>query len=138
MQATKIINNVDRFTNYFTKYGRNKNNLLNDLKNAGYNEFRERTLKDKSQVLLAYKDNQPLASYAFRLFPNLSMIQKSTSSTKILSFIKINLKRITKLFVNEKGEEVKEYSKNLRYENNRLSETHEEFMITKKISTLKK
>ena len=30
MQATKIINKVDRFTNYFTKYGRNKNNLLND------------------------------------------------------------------------------------------------------------
>ena len=68
MQATKIIGNIDRFKNLFTKYGRNKNAVIDKLKKHGYDEFRERTLKDKSQVMLAYRGSKKLADFAFRFF----------------------------------------------------------------------
>ncbi len=122
MQATKIIGKFDRFTNSFTKYGRNKNKLLQELKKQGFSEFRERNLKDKSQVLLAYKNGKNLAEYAFRLYPDLSMIQKYISKSYALINFPLSRIKINKMYINPKGQNIFEKSTCSRYLNGKLTE----------------
>ena len=122
MQATKIIGKFDRFTNSFTKYGRNKNEIMKRLEKRGFSEFRERTLKDKSQVLLAYKEGKNLAEYAFRLYPNLSMIQKYISKSYALINFPLSRIKINKMYIDPKGKNLFEKSTCSRYLNKKLTE----------------
>ena len=122
MQATRIIGNFDKFTNSFTRYGRNKNFIIQELKDSGFSEFRERTLKDKSQVLLAYKEGKNLAEYAFRLYPNLSMIQKYISKSYALINFPLSRIKINKMYIDPKGKNLFEKSTCSRYLNKKLTE----------------
>ena len=114
---TKIIGSVDILTNKFTKFGRERNNLIHELEERGYRHFRERVLKDKSRVLLAYKPGKNLAECAFRLYPDLAMEQKTYSKKHFLSPNNSTEISISKIFANNKGEEIKEIQKKIRTDN---------------------
>ena len=138
MQATKIIGKFDRFTNSFTKYGRNKNEIMKRLEKRGFSEFRERTLNDKSQVMLAYRGSKRLADYAYRFFPDLS-IEKKESGKKTAFFSRsISVQKIWKSLKDNKGNLIREYLKKIRYENGvfvekeeRINDLVKDFLIVK-------
>lgn len=117
MSATKIIGNIDVFKNGFTRYGRNKNYLMQQLKDYGFSEFRERTLKDKSQVMLAYRGSKKLADFAFRFFPDLSIEQKNIKRMQAYFINSHKLQIISKSLHDKKGKLVNDYIKKMRYEN---------------------
>ena len=125
MQTTKIIGNIDRFKNSFTKYGRNKNAIMNKLKEQGYNEFRERTLKDKSQVMLAYRGSKKLADFAFRFFPDLSIEQKYSGFKRAFFRNTIKVQKIIKALHDGNGKLINDYTKKMRYENGEFVEKEE-------------
>ncbi|MBE7710857.1 MAG: hypothetical protein E7Z92_01820 [Cyanobacteria bacterium SIG31] len=117
---TKIIGSVDILTNKFTKFGRERNNLIHELEEIGYRQFRERVLKDKSRVLLAYKPGKDLAGCAFRLYPDLAMEQKTYSKKHFLLPNNPTEISISKIFANNKGEATKEIHKKIRTDNKGL------------------
>lgn len=115
MSATKIISNTDKFMNLFTCYGRNKNKVINRLEKRGFSEFRERTLKDNSQVLLAYRTPKNLATYAYRFFPDLSMVKKESGIKRAFWQYLIELNQVRKTVIDKKGKMIKEYLQRLRF-----------------------
>ena len=129
---TRIISSADRFKNAFTKYGRNKNNLLKNLEKHGFTQFREKSLKDKSQVLLANKPGDNIRGYAFRLFPDLSMEQKYIDIKDALFSIPIKMLKITKIFADKSGKAIKEHSKKILYQNNTFIDKEERIWDIKK------
>ena len=127
MQATKIIGKFDRFTNSFTKYGRNKNEIMKRLEKRGFSEFRERTLNDKSQVMLAYRGSKRLADYAYRFFPDLSIEKKESGKKRAFFSRSISVQKIWKSLKDKRGNLISEYCKRMRYENDVFIEKEERF-----------
>lgn len=127
MQATKIIGKFDRFTNSFTKYGRNKNEIMKRLEKQGFSEFRERTLNDKSQVMLAYRGSKRLADYAYRFFPDLSIEKKESGKKRAFFSRSISVQKIWKSLKDKRGNLISEYYKRMRYENDVFMEKEERF-----------
>ncbi len=143
MKTTKIISNVDIFKNSFTRYGRNKNYLMQQLKDYGFSEFRERTLKDKSQVMLAYKADKDLAEFSCRIFPDSSMVQKYILYRNYMFSFPVKIQRISKIFIKKNGKTENEYIKRMVYEKGMFTKKEEkiDFMdkdvLVKKVESVK-
>ena len=117
MSITKIINNNDRFLNVFTRNGRNKNKIIKRLERQGFSEFRERTLKDNSQVMLAYKAGNKLAESVYRFFPDLSRREKFIDKGHAFFSKEIKVHLISKNLRDKAGNILKSSKKKMRYEN---------------------
>lgn len=143
MSATKIIGNIDVFKNGFTRYGRNKNYLMQQLKDYGFSEFRERTLKDKSQVMLAYKAGKDFAEFSCRNFPDSSMVQKYILYRNYNFTFPALVQRISKIFIGKDGKTENEYIKRIVYEKGVFAKKEEKFdfrdkdVLIKKIESVK-
>ena len=125
MQVTKVIGKIDIFKNKFTTQGRSENCLILQLKDLGFSEFRERTLKDKSKVMLAYKSSKKLAEFACRIFPDLSIEQKYIKHMSAFFKNSRKLQIISKTLQDKYGETTKEYTKKMRYLNDVFIEKDE-------------
>ena len=119
--ATRIIGATDKMMNLFSRYGRERNNLFSELKQAGINHIRERKLSDNSRVILGYKkESSSRANYAFKVNPNLTMEQKTiTNRTMFLPFQNL-IKTITRVFTDNKGNLTKFEEKIVKYINNSI------------------
>lgn len=116
---TRIIGASDRFVNLFTKYGRNRNHLFNELERKGMEHIVERKLDNNSRVILAYKDRYAKrCSYAFKVNPDLSLEQKTYFPIKIMLPRK-TCKRIDKIFADTNGNRIKQNTKSVTYINNK-------------------
>ncbi len=119
--VTRVIGFGDRLVNIFTKYGRNRNHLFKELKSNGINHIRERKLPDNSRVILGYKnESSKKADYAFMVKPDLTLEQKTVSSSYILNGLGDTNLYISKVWADNTGEKVKEEFRNLKYRNNRI------------------
>lgn len=127
MQVTKVIGKMDFFKNKFKTQGRSENCLILQLKDMGFSEFRERTLKDKSKVMLAYKSGKKLAEFACRIFPDLSIEQKYIKHMSAFFKNSHKLQIISKTFQDKYGETIKEYTKKMRYLNGAFVEKDERY-----------
>ena len=127
MQVTKVIGKIDVLKNSFTRQGSNENCLILQLKDIGFSEFRERTLKDKSKVMLAYKSGKNLAEFACRIFPDLSIEQKYIRYMSAFFKNSRKLQIISKTLQDKYGETIKEYTKKMRYLNGVFVEKDERY-----------
>lgn len=115
---TRIIGPVDKITNNFTKYGRERNNLISELKQIGINHIRERKLPNNSRVMVCYKDKaSSRVEYAFKVNPDLSLEQKEYRSSTIFSPVRTVIKNISRIFADNKGKEIKQEEKIVKYIN---------------------
>ncbi len=119
--ATRIIGATDKMMNLFSRYGRERNNLFSELKQAGINHIRERKLSDNSRVILGYKnESSSRADYAFKVNPNLTMEQKTIKNRVALLPFQNLIKTITRVFTDNKGNMTKFEEKMVKYINNSI------------------
>ena len=119
--ATRIIGITDRIANSFSKFGRERNHLYKSLNERGINHIRERKLPDGSRVALGYKNkNSKSATYAFRLNPDLTMVQKHYRFKHVLNGLGDQILNINKTWADNKGNAVNKIARELRYRNGEI------------------
>ena len=119
--ATRIIGVTDKFINTFSNYGRQRNHLFKELNEVGLKHIRERKLPDNSRVILGYQDKDAQrALFAFKVNPDLTMIQKTTSSSHALLPFKDVTNTITRVFADKTGNAVKTEHQTAKYINDKL------------------
>ena len=119
--ATRIIGVTDKFINTFSNYGRQRNHLFKELNEVGLKHIRERKLPDNSRVILGYQDKDAQrALFAFKVNPDLTMIQKTTSSSQALLPFKNITNTITRIFADKTGNAVKTEHQTAKYINDKL------------------
>lgn len=118
---TRVIGVQDRFCNIFTRYGRNRNHLFKEFKAKGINHIREGRLQNNSRVILGYENaDSKKASYAFMVHPDLTLEQKTVETKYMLNGFGDQYVYITKIWADNKGEQVNQEFRTLKYRNNKL------------------
>ena len=112
--------------------------MLQQLKDYGFSEFRERTLKDKSQVLLAYKADKDLAEFSCRIFPNSAMVQNYILYRNYMFSFPVKIQRISKIFIEKNGKTENEYIKRMVYEKGVFAKKEEKIDFMDKVVLVKK
>lgn len=119
--STIVVNKTTVFRNMFTKYGRSVNHLYKDIKNQGCKYILERTLPDKSRVIVAYPNAESKgAKFAFKLNTDGSMEQKTYSNSQILLPFDKYKQSITKIHADKNGMPISEKRINKDFINNEL------------------
>ena len=101
---TKAVGNCQRFFNIFTRQGRKINDMCRKFNADGMEYLRERTLPDKSRVMLGYENSASKTdSFACRVNPDCSVIQKSYQNDTIFNLFHDKNRCITKLKYDSAG-----------------------------------
>ena len=113
---TRAVSNYQRFFNIFTRQGRKINDMYKKFNANGMGYIRERTLPDKSRVLLGYETHASKAdTFACKVNPDCSVIQKSYQNDIIFNLFHDTNRCITKLRYDIKGEIAERENKHLRF-----------------------
>lgn len=121
---TVIMNETNRFFNYFSKKGRVKNDLYKQLTEKGMKEVRVRDIGKDSFVMLASK-KVGVGSSDMTLGVNINkgMVQKETGHSTTLSIIDETQHSIAKYFIDLNGKMQKSVTKLKRYVYGKLNDT---------------
>ena len=118
---TRAVNNATRFFNIFTRQGRKINNIYKKFNENGMGYIRERTLRDKSRVILGYENPaSPKNSFAFKINPDFKIEQKSYEKSTVLNLFNHTNRSISKIWMDENDKVIDREVKNMRFRDNKL------------------
>ncbi len=119
---TKIITGTNRFINFFTKKGRTKNQIYNDLHEMGMREIRERNIAKDRFVLLASKvPGKGKSDITIGVDLKMGYIQKETNLSKFMTCFDKKISGITKCFSDWNGNLLRKVSQYKTFINGRTS-----------------
>lgn len=110
-----------KFKNFFTRFGREKNNLYRQLNKAGWGHIIERSLPNGSTVALGYKTASSATNdIAFLVKPDLTLIQKEYKKAHILNLQGTKIIDIDKIYADKEGNITRIKTKNLTKKNGEI------------------
>ena len=99
------VNFAVKARNSLTRFGREKNHLYKQMKDAGYAQIIERNLPNGSTLALGYRTPQSKTNeIAFMLNKDLSLVQKMTEKSKALVSWLQTSTRVLRQYANRKGD----------------------------------